>query len=175
MSDYTPTDQAQEQADLAASQHDAATTATAREPGKNSRGEPTMYPSDIEGYQTQYGLTATEAETLWTRSVRDGEDAQTVVDELKGARVVYRQTYEQIPATANALSGIDARAAENARLAVEAENQSEAAADPTQPEAGPYGPHADYREATVTAEEVAQQTGAPVDVAAEALGTGTDA
>lgn len=139
---------------------------TVREQGLNSRGEPTVYPSDVEAVARQHNLTTPEAEQLLTEGNVTAERAA----ELKAGRVVYRVTYEQVPAVMSPLAQADARAAAAAADA-EAATSTTPTPDATQPEAGPYGPHADYREAEVTAEEVAQQAGVTVDAAAQALDT----
>jgi hypothetical protein len=125
-----------------------------------------MRDTDIEGLMRQYNLTRPEAEELWNRSdAGNGSDAAgDVVDTIKGARVVYRPVYEQVPATlSHPLVAIDERARLQALDGVEPE-PVEPGPDATRPESGPYGPHASYPKADVSAEEIAQQTGLPVEV-----------
>lgn len=125
-----------------------------------------MLDSDIEGLMRQYNLTRPEAEELWNRSdAGNGSDpAGQVVDTIKGARVVYRPVYEQVPATlSHPLVAIDERARLQALEGAEAE-PVEPVPDATRPESGPYGPHANYPKAEVSPEEIAQQTGLPVEV-----------
>lgn len=153
--------QAQEEADLVAAQHEAATVRTAREFGKNSVGEATLYPSDRESLERQHGLTSVEAEELWNRTVRGSETADTVVDDIKGARVHYRQTYDQVPDVVSPLAQADLRAAltDAEQAKVDTSTPETPTADPTQPEAGPYGPGADYRQVEVSTEEAARAAG----------------
>jgi hypothetical protein len=127
-----------------------------------------MRDTDLEGLMRQYNLTRPEAEQLWFQSdAGSGSDpADGVVSSLRNARVVYRPVYEQVPADmSHPLVQID----ERARLAeIEAAGDTgdrvELSADPTQPGAGPHGPFANYPKAEVSAEEVAQQTGLPVEL-----------
>lgn len=129
-----------------------------------------MRDSDLEGLMRQYNLTRPEAEQLWHQSdAGEGSDpADSVVSTLRNARVVYRPVYEQVPADmSHPLVQID----ERARLQKIADaggtvEPVEPAADATQPESGPHGPFASYPKADVSAEEVAQQTGLPVELVA---------
>lgn len=168
-----------ENAETSAEQNRIEATRTTRDLGVNSNGDPTIYPSDVEAVSRQYNLTGPEAESL----LRSGNVTETGANEIKGARVVYRQSYEQIPATiSNPLAVTDQRAA-----AAEAEadagadgtdnSRFESAAtapttDATQPEAGPHGPYAHYPTVDVSAEEIAQQTGVKVEDVDKAIGGG---
>lgn len=144
-------------AQTAAEQDRAEAGRTTRELGKNSRGEPTIYPSDVASVTASHGLTVPEAEEHLVHG--------TSPEELKGRRVLYRQSYDQIPATAenHPLVAADAVRAE-AEATVEA---GEAVPDKTQPEAGPYGPFADYRKVEVSDEELALNAGVKVEDAAK--------
>lgn len=135
---------------------------TTREFGKNSEGEPVLYSSDVEMLAQAHNLTIPEAEDVWRRSVEGSESEEAAVAAVKGGRVVYRPRYEAVsPTVSHPLVQLDNRAALN-----DAREGSTVAptADATQPESGPYGPYADYENHTPSAEEVAQQTGLPVDV-----------
>lgn len=132
--------------------------------GYNSNGEPELYPSDIESYCTQYGISTSEAEAVWTRTVLGGEDEKSVVDEIIAGRVVYRQRFEQVHNSPDhALTAVQIAAARQeadrrafeAKRKEQAENLTAPTPDHTQPEAGPHGPHADYHDVTLSTEEVA--------------------
>lgn len=128
--------------------YDPSVGATARETGKNSQGEPTIYPSDVEAVSTQYGLTSAEAERLLV----SGKVTDKEADKIKGERVVYRPHYEYVAGTeSNPLSVADRRREEAERAEADAEKARKGAADriaedKTSPEAGPYGPNAVYSE-----------------------------
>lgn len=116
--------------------------ATSREVGKNSNGDPTIYPSDVDSVATSYNLTSAEAERL----ILDGDVSDKAADKIKGERVVYRQHYEYVTnPSSNPLAAADARRAEaeKADTAAAAERIAE---DKTSPESGPYGPSAVYTE-----------------------------
>lgn len=116
--------------------------ATTRELGKNSNGDPTIYPSDVEAVSTQYGLTTPEAE----RFLLEGKHTDKAADTIKGERVVYRPHYEYVTnPTSNPLAAADVRAAETAAEAERREAEV-AQADKADPGAGPYGPEAVYSE-----------------------------
>lgn len=86
-------------------------TATSRQFGYNSNGDPEIYPSDIEMLRTQYGLTAPEAELFWEQSVVGGGDADTTLSSIRGARTIYQQVWAATPAETsvhNALISSDA-------------------------------------------------------------------
>lgn len=123
--------------------------------GRNSRGEPTLYPSEVAGVASAHGLTVPEAE----EHLLEG----TSPDDLKARRVLYRQSYEQVPATAENHPLVAADVAHAA--AAEAAERPAPGPDKTQPEAGPYGPHAEYRKVTVSDEELAANAGVPVEEA----------
>lgn len=141
-----------------------------KEFGKNSKGEPVMYDTDVESLQTQYRLTRPEAEDLWRRTVKDGEEADNVADEIVSGRTSYRQTYERVPDVSSAVTAGAVAAREREEADRKAAEEATTSVDRTQPEAGPYGPEADYREATVSAEEVAAQTGADQETVEEVYG-----
>jgi hypothetical protein len=115
-----------------------------RELGKNSQGEPTVYPSDVEAVALQYNLTTPEAERL----LLGGKVTDKEADKIKGERVVFRPHYEYVTnPDSNPLAAADRRAEEQA--ASEEERKAAAdriATDKTSPEAGPYGPNAVYSE-----------------------------
>lgn len=116
--------------------------ATSRETGKNSLGEPTIYPSDVESVSRSYNLTTAEAERLIT----EGSVTDKAADKIKGERVVYRQHYEYVTnPESNPLAAADRRDVETA---AEAERKAGevAQADKADPSAGPYGPNAAYSE-----------------------------
>lgn len=156
---------AADEARTAAEQERAEATRTTREVGKNSNGDPTLYPSDVAAVTTAHGLTVPEAE----EHILSG----TSPDELKARRVLYRSSYDQIPATAEnhplvAADAAHTAAEEEARKAAEdrAAAQAEANApttDKTQPEAGPYGPYAEYRKVEVSDRELAENAGVSVE------------
>lgn len=133
-----------------------------------------MLPSDLEGIQRKYNVTAAEAEQAWRST--DGNVTQSTVDDLKAGRVIYRVRYEQVPATlSNPLTAADnvTRIADLRNVGNDEERQRlEAAAtaptiDNTKPESGPHGPFADYEKVEQSAEELSEQTGVPLDVADE--------
>lgn len=145
--------------------------------GRNSRGEPEMYPSDIQGLTQKYNLTIPEAEQVWQRTVVGNEDEAAVADELAKGRVWYRVHYEQVQNPAdNALTRVQVEQArikeeaDTARAKQESRNSALTAptADRTQPAAGPHGPYAEYTQVTVPVEEVAHNTGLSVDQVKEA-------
>lgn len=150
--------------------------ATQREIGRNSNGDFTLYADDVDAIATQHRLTTPEAEQYLQRVVRDGEGSDSVLDNLRGSRVIYRQAYDRVlNAPENALTAEDIRLAnaerEREEAAKKAEETRKAAAavgapttDRTQPEAGQWGPLADYREVTVSKEEAAQSAQVPVQV-----------
>lgn len=153
--------------------------ATQRALGRNSNGDFTLYSDDVDSVATQHRLTTPEAEQYLTRVVRDGEGEDAVLSNLRGSRVIYRQAYDRVlNAPENALTAEDIRLAnaERERKAAEEkakEVRSAAAAvnapttDRTQPEAGQWGPLAEYREVTVSKEEAANNAGVPVEVVEE--------
>lgn len=139
-------------------------SASSRKIGYNSNGVPEKYPSDMQSYQTQYGLTAPEAEALWERTVVGSENPDTVAEELRTSRVTYRVRYEQVTNNPdNALTAVQIAAARQLEQAKRDEEVAKSysssvttpTSDRTQPEAGPYGPHAEYETVTLPVEEVA--------------------
>jgi hypothetical protein len=134
-----------------------------------------MRDSDLEGLMRQYNLTRPEAEQLWYQSdAGSGTDrADSVVSSLRNARVVYRPVSEQVPADmSHPLVQVDERARLQAIADAGGTSEPvEAAADPTQPGSGPHGPFANYPKAEVSPEEVAQQTGLPVELVAPREGS----
>jgi hypothetical protein len=94
--------------------------------------------SDIDAAAQQHGLTTAEAEGL----LRDGKLNDKEVQKVKEARVVFRPHYEYVSgAESNPLAVADARRAAEAKAD---EDKVAPAADKTAPEAGPYGPNAEY-------------------------------
>lgn len=154
---------------------DAATAAEGTDAAPAPSAAPkVMYPSELEGLQRKYNLTAAEAEQAWKAT--DGNVKQSTVDELKAGRVIYRVRYEQVPATlSNPLTVQDnvTRVADLGRAGDdEARQRLEGAktaptTDNTKPESGPHGPFADYEKVKQPAEELSEQTGVPLDVADE--------
>lgn len=63
-------------------------------------GRPQVLPSEIEALAQAHGLTIPEAEVLSYRVSGQGQDLTAAVGAIKAARVVYRATGDQIPATA---------------------------------------------------------------------------
>lgn len=134
MAKETTTKQAQKDQDVP--------VATSRETGKNSLGEPTIYPSDVESVGRTYNLTSSEAERL----ILGGKVNQKEADKIKGERVAYRPHYEYVTnPTSNPLSAADAQASEREARDTAAEAER-IAADKSSPDAGPYGPEAVYTE-----------------------------
>lgn len=160
-----------------AAQNKSDTTGTGRRLGYNSNNEPELYPSDVEALQSKYSLTAPEAEDLWRRAIVGSENIDTVASSLVAGRVVYRVRYEQVSNPADhALNAVQIAAAkqEKERVVVVAQqkeatqNVTTPTADRTQPEAGPYGPHAEYQQTTLPVEEVAHAAGLTVAEVKEA-------
>lgn len=154
-----------------AAENRAETSGTGRRLGYNSNGQPELYPSDLEMLQNKYNLTAPEAEDLWRRAVVGNENIDNAAAAIAGARVVYRVRYEQVANPADhALNAVQIAAAKQEREGREAEARAKESAvnlttptsDRTQPEAGPYGPHAEYVQTTLPVEEVAHATGLTV-------------
>lgn len=54
-------------------------------------------PSEIDALATQYSLSAGEAETVFDRTA-NGEDLETVVDEVRNGRTLNRPVYAEVPA-----------------------------------------------------------------------------
>lgn len=167
--EITPTTQANEAQALAETQHEQATNRSTREIGKNSQGEPTLYPSDVEMVSTQFNLTSEEAERL----ILAGDVSQSAADDLKAGRKVYRQRFEAVDASeaSHPLAAADARAAATEAAA------TPSGPDPALPTSGPYGPNAEYDETTapvdkdhVPAEAVAAVQAAAATEAAATLG-----
>lgn len=71
---------------------------------RHEDGSPVMTPSALESLETQYRLTSPEAEQVFRR-VADGEEAQSVVDEIKASR--------DVPATSHPLTVADERNKDN--------------------------------------------------------------
>lgn len=118
---------------------------TARKTGENSRGEPTVYPSDVESVSTSYNLTGPEAERL----ILGGKVNDKEADKIKGERVVYRPHYELVtnPSSNPLVLADQRRAAQEEQT--EADRKAAAdriATDKTSPESGPYGPNVAYTE-----------------------------
>lgn len=115
-------------------------TPKARKIGQDSNGDPALYPSDIEAVSTQYNLTVPEAERLLLGGKVNDKEA----DKIKGERVVYRPHFEVVDgAESNPLGAADRRQAEADAEAKTAE-KAEPVEDKFSPEAGPYGPNAEY-------------------------------
>jgi hypothetical protein len=143
------------------------TRTTQSQPYTNSLGEPTIYPSELEGFQQAYGVTAAEAEE-GIRRIQSGEDQDSVLEDIKANRTVYRQTYERVPAFSNALTAAEMRQRQLDAQAQEAQaKRVEVPTDTSQH--GQHGPFADYREVPVSVKEVAQQTGVKEEVVREAV------
>lgn len=146
---------------------------TSREFGKNSNGEPEMYPSDVLSLQTKHNLTAPEAEDFWKRTVVNGESEDSALSAIQGGRVIYRQSYEMVVnPPEHALTAAQLRL-EKTQLEMRREEElaeerqgavTTPTADRTQPEAGPWGPYAEYKQVEVPPEEVAHNAGVPVSV-----------
>lgn len=133
-----------------------------RKPFTNSRGEKTIYPSEVFGFQNANNLTATEAEQI-AQVAADGGDVDKAIEDAKASRYVFRQTYEKAPAVSNSLTMADAQ---NEARRIEAEKAREAIDTDIPVDTslhGQHGPFADYREVDVSAREVAEQTGLPVE------------
>lgn len=62
-------------------------------------GRPQVLPSDIDSLVTSHGLTVPEAEKV-AAQLPTGTDLDALVASTKAARVAYRPTYFQVPATA---------------------------------------------------------------------------
>jgi hypothetical protein len=134
-------DKAKAQRNAADTGEDYTPVATSREIGKNSLGETTIYPSDVEAVASSYNLTTAEAERL----LLEGDVSDKAADKIKGERVVYRPHYEYVTnPTSNPLAAADARQAERDAEADNAEAAERIATDKTSPDAGPYGPEAVY-------------------------------
>lgn len=154
-------------------------TGTQRGLGRNSNGDFTLYADDVDAVATQHRLTTPEAEQYLTRVVRDGEGEGAVLDNIRGSRVIYRQAYDRVlNAPENALTAEDLRLAKAEKdrqaQAKQAQEVRAAAAavnapttDRTQPEAGQWGPLAEYREVTISKEEAAHNAEVPVEVVTE--------
>lgn len=137
-------DKEKAQRNAADTNEDYTPVATSRETGVNSRGEPTVYPSDVEAVSTAYNLTGPEAERL----ILEGDVSDKAANKIKGERVVYRQHYEYVTnPSSNPLALADQRRAQQEQE--ETDRQAAAdriATDKTSPEAGPYGPNVSYTE-----------------------------
>lgn len=149
------------------------TTTTGREFGKNSNGEPEMYPSDILSLQHKHNLTGPEAEDYWRRTVVNGDSEDSALSAVQGGRVIFRPAYEMVVnPPENALTAAQLRlekdqlaARRNDELAEERQGAvTTPTADRTQPEAGPHGPYADYKKVEIPPEEVAHNAGVPVSI-----------
>lgn len=150
--------------------------ASQRELGRNSNGDFTLYSDDVAAVGTQFSLTTPEAEQYLRRTVDGGEKSDSVLDDIRRGRVIYRQAYEQVyNDPSNALTAETIRAArveKERREALKLADERKAAltaptADRTQPEAGPWGPYADYAVKSTPIEEVAHNASLPVDVVKE--------
>lgn len=116
---------------------------TTRELGKNSSGDPTLYPSDVESVRQQYNLTGTEAEGL----LRGGKVTPAEADKLKAGRVVYQQAYRALvnPLTVpETLADARREAAQAADEETQKRGQEDQGPDPALPTSGPYGPNEEY-------------------------------
>lgn len=117
-----------------------------RELGKDSNGDPAIYPSDIESVATQYGLTTVEAERLLV----SGKVTEAEANKIKEERVVFRPHYEYVSGNdSSPLAVAERRRLEEERTAEEARKARDKAGPTTDkfsPEAGPYGPNAVYTE-----------------------------
>lgn len=115
-------------------------TAPTRDVGKNSQGEVTIYPSDVDSVARSYNLTGPEAERL----ILGGKVNDKEADKIKGERVVFRQHYEYVTnPTSNPMALAESRQNEREERDTKAEAER-IATDKTSPEAGPYGPDAVY-------------------------------
>ena len=142
MASKTQSDKAKAEANAADTREDYTPKATSRDVGKNSLGEPTVYPSDVESVSQAYNLTSSEAERL----ILGGKVNEKEADKIKGERVVYRPHYETVTnPSSNPLAAADARTAEREARDTAAEADA-IAVDKSAPDAGPYGPNAVYSE-----------------------------
>lgn len=138
-------DKAKAQSNAADTREDYTPVATSRsELGKNSQGETTIYPSDVDAVATQYNLTTPEAERL----LLSGKVTDKEADKIKGERVVYRQHYEYVTSpSSNPLAAADEARSRQEQEEADRKAADAIAADKSSPEAGPYGPEAVYTEA----------------------------
>ncbi len=129
----------QPQAQRPASVAEASGTRTTARAGRNSRGEPTLYPSEVDGFARLNGLSTGEAERL----LLDGDTSDEAVRRVIESRVVYRPRMEAVSAKYSNADTVAYERREAAQRDAEGDTR-DPGPDKTQPEAGPYGPNADY-------------------------------
>lgn len=145
--------------------------ATSHNPGFRGDGTRVIRADDLELFANTHNLSPAEAEQYLLRHVWEGEDEASVLNDLRSNRVVYRQVYEQVHnSPANVLTAEDIRAArqqadlENAKKATASQELGKTPVTAAGGQAeGPHGAFADYDAVEAKSEEIAAQSGLPVD------------